>query len=116
MNNLGLTDKRYNQLMSVFGNEKAVKEAIKDWSIEDCNKGYAIFDFDGTGMLEVCRIDSLEVFKNDEEAVAQAVKDGVKFIPVDELPENFERRYLGWIDTKENRECIEKFCNGGITC
>ena len=55
-------------------------------------------------MLEVNKIDVLCVFEDDEEAVEQAVKDGVKIIPVEELPENFERRYLGWIDTPENRK------------
>lgn len=110
MRNLGLSNERYQQLMSTFGNEEVVKEVIEDWPIETCNKGYAIFDSNGTGMLEVCRIDELEVFKNDEDAVAQAIKDGVKFIPVEDLPENFDRRYLGWIDTSENRKHIEEFC------
>lgn len=110
MGKLGLTEERYNQLMSLFGDEEEVAERIKDWGLEECNNGYTIFDFDGTGMLEVNKIDSLEVFENDEAAVEQAIKDGVKIIPVEELPENFERKYLGWIDTPENRKRIEEFC------
>lgn len=110
MKNLGLTKERYQQLMSVFGDEETVKEAIKAWTIETCNKGYTIFNSNCTEMLEVCRIDSLEVFENDDAAVAQAIKDGIKFIPVEELPENFDRRYLGWIDTPENRKHIEEYC------
>lgn len=110
MKNLGLTKERYQQLMSVFGDEETVKEVIKDWTIETCNKGYTIFNSNGTGMLEVCRIDTLEVFENDDATVAQAIKDGIKFIPVEELPENFDRRYLGWIDTPENRKHIEEYC------
>lgn len=77
-------------------------------------KGYAITDFDGTGMLEIQKIDDLDIFNNDEEAVEQAIKDGIKIIPIEELPEKFDRRYLGWIDTPENRkkieECTEKWC------
>lgn len=73
-------------------------------------KGYDIFDFDGTGMLEIEKIDSMNKFEDDEAAVKQAIKDGVKIIPVEELPENFDRRYLGWIDTPENRKQIKLWC------
>lgn len=74
-------------------------------------RGYAITDYDGTGMLEVQKIDEIDVFEDDEAAVRQAIKDEVKIIPVNELPENFERRYLGWIDKPENRKAISNFCN-----
>lgn len=111
MNKLGLTEERYNQLMSLYGDEEEVAEYVEDWGIENCNRGYTIFDFDGTGMLEVNKIDVLGVFEDDEEAVEQAIKDGMKFIPIEELPENFDRRYLGWVDTPENRKTIEEFCN-----
>lgn len=50
------------------------------------------------------------VFEDDEEAVQQAIQDGVKLIPVEELPEDFDRRYLGWIDTPENRQRIQEYC------
>ena len=73
-------------------------------------KGYDIFDFDGTGMLEIEKIDEENIFTDDEEAVEQAIKDGIKIIPIEELPENFDRRYLGWIDTKENRKRIAEYC------
>lgn len=73
-------------------------------------KGYGIFDFDGTGMLEIQKIDEMNKFVDDESAVEQAIKDGVKLIPIEELPENFERRYLGWIDTPENRRQIRLWC------
>lgn len=72
--------------------------------------GYDIFDFDGTGMLEIQKIDELNIFSSDDEAVEQAIKDGIKIIPVEELPENFDRKYLGWIDTVENRKAIENYC------
>lgn len=77
-------------------------------------KGYAVADFDGTGMLEIQRVDEEGIFASDEEAVEQAIKDGVKLIPVEELPADFNRKYLGWIDTPENRlkikEFTEKYC------
>ena len=73
-------------------------------------EGYDITDFDGTGMMEIQRIDELGIFKDDEEAVEQAIKDGIKLIPIDELPSNFERKYLGWIDTPENRKAIVNYC------
>ena len=72
--------------------------------------GYDIVNFDGTGMLEIQKIDEKNMFMTDEEAVEQAMKDGIKIIPVEYLPENFDRRYLGWIDTAENRKCIEEYC------
>ncbi len=33
----------------------------------------------------------------------------IKVIPVEELPDNFDRRYLGWLDTADNRMKIEKY-------
>lgn len=75
------------------------------------SKGYDIFDFDGTGMLEIEKIDEENVFTNDEEAVEQAIKDGIKIIPIEELPKNFDRGYLGWIDTEENRKVIKEYCD-----
>lgn len=110
MSKYGLTEERYNQLLALYGDDGEVAEKVDDWGVENCNRGYEIFDFDGTGMLEVNKIDELCVFEDDEEAVEQAIKDGVKFIPIEELPENFERRYLGWIDTPENRKQIAEFC------
>ena len=74
------------------------------------SRGYDIFDFDGTGMLEIEKIDEMHMFDSDEDAVEQAIKDGIKIIPVEELPENFDRKYLGWIDTPENREAIKRYC------
>ena len=74
-------------------------------------KGYEIVNFEGLGIFEIQKIDSVNIFESDEEAVAQAMVDGIKIIPVEELPENFDWRYLGWIDTKENRKAIEKYTN-----
>ena len=95
--------------------EEDIAEEIQDIPDELLDKGYAISDFDGTGMLEIQKLDVLYTFKNDKEAVSQAIKDGIKIIPVDELPQNFDRRYLGWIDTKENRQAIEEYCEKSQT-
>lgn len=111
MNKYGLTEERYEQLLVLFGDNEEVAAKVEDWGVKACNNGYEIFDFDGTGMLEINKIDELCVFEDDEEAVKQAIKDGVKVIPVEELPENFERKYLGWIDTPENRKQIAEFCS-----
>lgn len=72
-------------------------------------RGYALTDFDSTGMLEIQKIDTDDRFPDDEAAVQQAIKDGVRIIPVDELPANFSRRYLGWVDTPENRKRIAEY-------
>lgn len=111
MGKYGLTDERYGQMLKSLGNDKEVETAVEDWTVAVCNRGYEIFDFDGTGMLEINKVDAVGAFKDDEEAVEQAIKDGLKVIPVEELPENFERRYLGWIDTPENRKAIQDYCS-----
>lgn len=112
MGKYGLTEKRYEQMMKFYKNdEEWLEEIVGEWGSELCNKGYDIFDFDGTGMLEINRIDAVWAFESDEKAVEQAIKDGVKIIPVEELPENFDRRYLGWIDTEENRKQIKEYCD-----
>lgn len=112
MKNLGLTDERYEQMMITHGNDKEwVEDIVSEWGVENCNKGYAIFNHDGTGLLEINKIDDVGAFESDEEAIKQAIKDGVKIIPIEELPPKFKRRYLGWIDTKENRKAIKKYCD-----
>ena len=81
-----------------------------DIVILDKKPGYVVADFDGTGMLEIQKLDDSGIYQTDEEAVEQAMKDGIAIIPVKELPKCFERRYLGWIDTPENRKAIEDYC------
>ena len=39
------------------------------------DKGYDIFDYDGTGMLEIEKVDDSKRFKTDEEAVADEMKE-----------------------------------------
>lgn len=79
------------------------------WTPEEAARGYTVVDYDGTGLLQIEAIGEMRVFDSDEAACLQAVRDGVKIIPVNELPARFERRYFGWIDTKENRAAIAAY-------
>lgn len=78
----------------------------------DMDKGYVVRDFDGRGMLNIQKIPGDDRCKTDEEAVCRAMENGIKFIPVEELPKNFDMRRLCWIDTLKNREAIERYCSG----
>ena len=114
-NEYGLTDERFKWFLKYDYSNEDIKQIISDWGIETVNKGYDVFEFNFTGMLEIERIDELEVLESDREAVEQAIKDGVKIIPLDELPKEMVREdlfYLGWIDTPENRKAIEDYCRG----
>lgn len=92
------------------------------WSKEESERGYAIFDFDGTGLLEIEAIgDVYDGFDIDDfvitdgDCAREAERSGFcKIIPVDELPQNMEyngysRRWYGWLDTPENRKNISEF-------
>ncbi len=104
--------------------QKNVKNAMLcGWPEEDSKRGYAIFNYDGTGMLQIeaigdCYPTQKEEDGYDDEACAmQAQKSGYcKIIPVDELPENFEYeghslKWFGWVDTPENRQAIINYSN-----
>lgn len=112
-----LTVERYHQMREIYS-DKRIREIINEWGVDVVNKGYDIFTFNGMGILEISRIDDVEAFESDDDATEQAIKDGIKIIPVDELPETFGRRYLGWIDTPENRariaELAEKYPNDSL--
>lgn len=88
------------------------------WAIEDAKRGYVICDFDGTGLLEINRIDDMlceDYDVTDDDCAIEAERSGFcKIIPVEELPTNMDyegnsRRYFGWVDTPSNRENIRKF-------
>ena len=104
-----LTRERFMQLNECNFTDEEVADLIDDWGIDQVNKGYGIFNYDGTGLLGIEKIDDIGAFDDDEQAVQRAIKDGIKIIPVDELPENFHMRWLGWIDTPENRKAIEEY-------
>ncbi len=97
-------------IIEVTGDVSEIIERDYEGQSEKMKRGYAIVDCDGTGLLEIQTVDEAGIFATDDEATEQAIKDGIKVIPVEELPEKFERRYLGWIDTPENRKAIEEYC------
>ena len=114
MTRFGLTEERYHQMRKNYSG-KRIREIVDDWGVELVNKGYDIFSFNGMGIYEISMIDDVAAFEDDDEATRAAIADGIKIIPVDELPEAFGRRYLGWIDTPENRakiaELAERYPN-----
>lgn len=69
-------------------------------------KGYGIFSaycsqFYIPDALHIEKIDELNMFQNDEEATAQAEKDGIKLIyGMDGVPDGV------YLDTEENRKII----------
>lgn len=111
MKKFGLTDERYAQMKNYGYDDEDIEGIVKEWGIDQTNDGYGIFDFDGTGLLELEAIGDIAAFECDDEAVKVAIANGMKFIPVAELPINFDRRYLGWIDTPENRAAIKCYCD-----
>lgn len=94
-----------------------IAEAISEgWDPSDAERGYGIFDYDCTGLLEINAIGDCYPTYNaddgyDDDACAhEAERSGFcKIIPVEELPESFDRRYFGWIDTPENRQAIAEY-------
>ena len=101
--------------------EEQILLAVNDgWSREDAERGYAVFEFENTGMFEISRI-VLEIERTysheqtdvtDDDCAVEAEQSGFcKIIPVDELPENFDKKYFRWIDTPENRAAIQKYCD-----
>ena len=104
--------------------EKMIIEGVKlGWTREESERGYVICDFDGTGLLEIERLDDVVLNTDDEryydvmdeDCAIEAERSGFcKIIPVEELPKNMiydgnDRRYFGWIDTPENRRRISDF-------
>lgn len=101
--------------------EEMIQEGIDaGWSREESERGYDIFEFNGTGCLMIERIDAVFLADDDydvtdDDCAEEAQRTGFcKIIPVDELPENMiyngaDMRVPLWIDTPENRQAIRKF-------
>lgn len=91
------------------------------WPREVCERGYDIFDYDGTGLLGIEAIADVylgsgdDTGYSDEACAREAERSGFcKIIPVDELPNPFtihgdNARFFGWIDTPENRKAIQEY-------
>lgn len=110
--------------MYIKPTEKMIIEGMKlGWTREESERGYVICDFDGTGLLEIERLDDVVLNTDDEryydvmdeDCAIDAERSGFcKIIPVEELPKNMiydgnDRRYFGWIDTPVNRKRISEF-------
>ncbi len=96
------------------------EEFVGEWGEDIAERGYAIFDCNGTGILGIERIDEIFVGRlpdgstdvTDEDCARHAQRTGFcKIIPKKELPRNFEWRYYCWLDTPENRENIRRYCD-----
>ena len=106
--------------MFIKPNTEQIENAVKyhGYTREEAERGYGIADYNGTGMLEIVRYDSVYIGYPDdypdvmdEDCAEEAERTGYcKIIPVNELPENFDLRYFGWIDTPENRAKIAEYC------
>ena len=100
-----------------YPTEEGIKEAIEEgWTEEQARRGFDIFDYNGTGLLHIEKIDDCFFgadFENSDYLAAKEAKriGFCKIIPVKELPKEFDMRYFGWIDTPENRKAIENYCN-----
>lgn len=107
----GLTETRYNQLLADGKSVEEIESLIEEWGINQVNDGYAVFDYNGTGLLSVERIDDVDAFDSDSQAAEAAIANGVKIIPPRELPAcgMDEMRFLGWIDTPENRKALAEY-------
>ena len=108
---MGLTEERLAQMIYEYdGDIDAVYEVVDEWNVDNCKKGYKIFNYDGLNIYDVEAICDVNAF-DDDEAVRRAVSDGITIIPVNELPENFDHKYYCWIDTPENRKAIQDYCD-----
>lgn len=110
---LGIPKKRFEQILDSCGNisDSRIRELVKEWTPEAIIRGYDIFEYGFTGMMEINKIDDVNAFENDYDAAVKAAKDGFcKIIPVNELPGNFDMIRFGWIDTPSNRYAIHKYC------
>ena len=104
MNNLRTTVKRPTARQIKAGKEEG-------WGGFELSHGYGVF-LTRDRMYEVEMISDMGTFDDDEEAARAAAEDGLPIIPENELPEAFEYRWFGWIDTPENRQRIHEYTNG----
>ena len=74
--------------------------------IAEPSKGYVIVKDEDKGAFEVLKDDECDLFETDEQAIEQAIKDGIKIIPENEQHNIYHMCYSGWIDTAANRETL----------
>lgn len=98
--------------------QEGIARAISDGiSYDDARKGYFIVVKSDVNAECIERIDSCYVDfgmddVTDEDCAREAERNGeCKIISTNELPVNFPYNEYVWIDTPENREKINEFCN-----
>lgn len=112
----GLSDLRYTQL-SKYYSDNDIKRLVKYWGVKRCESGYATVDWEGLGLARIEKIDELRVFSSDNAAINQAIKDGVKLIPLRDLPDGLpdDMYSRGWVDNLTNRMNIKKYVQDADT-
>ena len=109
MNNYGLTKERFQSLLNYYnGNVDMINSLVKIHGAYLVNKGYDIVADRTTGILKLISLDM--VFKTLQEAVEQAVKDGLRIIPAEEVPDKLREKKEAWLDTYINRQKITEYC------
>lgn len=87
-----------------------VKEALDvEWG-EGGSRGYGVFFNNESEMTHIEKIDELGVYDNDLEAGEQAEKDGMKLIPMNDIPDEYPLNAYRYPDSKRNREILEQMC------
>jgi hypothetical protein len=71
-------------------------------------EGYDTYNFKDTNILEIKRTPDSSI-DSDEDAVQQAIKDGINIIPDEETPPILLKQCTGLIDTQENRNAIKEY-------
>ena len=86
------------------------KEALDiEWG-EGGSRGYGVFFSNESEMTHIERIDELGVYDSDLEAGEQAEKDGMKLIPMNEIPDEYPINAYRYLDNERNREILGSFC------
>lgn len=110
----GLTDERYNQMMERYNyNQQFVKEIVNTYGADNCNRGYIVVNDYTPDLLRIKPIFDVGAFLNVEDAALAAKENGMKIIPLEELPELIpdSMKFYGWIDTELNRILLQKLCD-----
>lgn len=89
--------------------EQAGEALDKEWG-KGGSRGYGVFFSNDSTMAHIERIDELGVYDGDLEAGEQAEKDGMKLIPVNEIPDEYPINAYRYLDNEGNREILGLFC------
>lgn len=110
---MGIEEHRvYELISSYYGSFDEVWRVVATYGAEALNKGYTVSICRDPFIRCVYRFEPAKLFYNNTEAATQAEKDGIKLIPVSELPEDsflifdLDKRL---VDTPENREALRRF-------